>query len=211
MDEKIKKALKFLGLGYMLFFCFGVIPYFGTLIEFKGDNLATVIMLPLMAWWIFLLIFILNRDLGHDAKYINKTNAIKQSYKISFIFCAINFGLQILTAVFAKKFTPLPMILAISKNAPLSVICAVLALFSGSMILAPYYMRKFIGADVTYYVKHTTITYHDFGYSETKTSDSFIPSGQFIKMALWVSFLSLLLALTPATIIVLFVVYKKSK
>ena len=210
MDEKITKALKFLGLGYMLFFCFAFIPYFGALIGFEGDMLITVMMVPMMAWCIFFFIFIFSRDLGHEAKYINKPNAMKLSYKIATIFCAINIVCQILAVIFATTPTPLPMIL-FSQDAPLSVIFAVLALFSGSMILAPYYMSQFINADVTYYVKHTTKTYLDFGYSETTTSDRFILTGQFVRMSLWTSFLSLLSALTPATIILLFALYKKSK
>ena len=211
MDEKIKKALKFLGLGYMLFFCFAFIPYFGTLIGFETDTIAAVMMLPMVAWWIFLFIFIFSRNLGWEAKYINKADAMKQSYKIAMIFCGINVVFQILTVIFSTTPTPLPMILSISKDAPISVVFAVLALFSGSMILAPYYMSKFISADVNYYVKHTTTTYHDFGYSETTTSDKFILTGQFVRMSLWTSFLSVLLALTPATIIVFIVLWKKSK
>lgn len=211
MDEKLKKELKYLFFGYMLFFCIAVIPYFLTMIVFAGENLLTVIMLPLMAWWIFFFIVLFGRDLGHEAKYIKKQNAMKQSYKLSMIFSGINFVLQVLVAVFAKKFTPLPMILAISQNAKFSIILAVLALFFGSMILAPFYMRKFTNADVGYYVKHTTKTYLDFGYSETTTSDRFILSGQFVKASLLTSFLSILLSLTPATIIVFFVSYKRMK
>ena len=58
MDEKLKKALKYLFFGYMLFFCIAVIPYFITIIGFAKDYIATVIMLPLVAWWIFFFIVI---------------------------------------------------------------------------------------------------------------------------------------------------------
>ena len=91
MDEKLKKSLKYLFFGYMLFFCIALIPYFLTMIGFAGENLLTVVMIPLMAWWIFFFIVLFGRDLGHEAKYIKKQNAMQQSYKLSMIFSGINF------------------------------------------------------------------------------------------------------------------------
>lgn len=206
--EYFSRVMKFLGLGYMLFFCFALVPYLCTLIGFESELLVIGVMLPLMAWWVFLLIFILSRDLSLPAQYMNKASAKEKSYSIAMIFCAINIVFQVLTLIVSDHPTPIPMIFSISHSAPLTVVFAVIALLSGSMILAPHFLNQLFYADLNYYVKHTTTTYLDFGYSETVTSDKYIKKGQFIRMALWTSFLSILLALTPASIVVFFVLWR---
>lgn len=211
MGDEFKKVMKFLGLGYMLFFCFALVPYLCALIGTESDLLVVGVMLPLMAWWIFLLIFILSRDLSWEAKYIDKKSARESAYDVARVFCALNIAFQVLSLVFAEYATPIPVLTALSDETSLAVIFAALALLSGSMILAPHFMRQLFNADLNYYVKHTTTTYLDFGYSETVTSDKFIKKGQFIRMALWTSFLSILLAVTPATIIVFLVLCIKKK
>ena len=203
--------MKFLGLGYMLFFCFALVPYVCTLIGFESQLVVVGIMLPLMAWWVFLLIFILSRDLSLEAKYMDFASARAKAHGIAIVFCAINIVFQVLTVIFAETPTPIPLIFSISHDAPLSVVFAIIALLSGSMILAPHFVSQLSNADLNYYVKHTTTTYLDYGYSETVTSDKYIKKGQFIRMALWTSFLSILLAVTPATIIVFFVLLFKKK
>ena len=205
MDDKIKKVLRFLGLGYMLFFCLGIIPYFGLLIGFKGEKLATVMLFPMVAWWIFFFIFLFSRDLGYESKNIKRESALKIAYIIAIIFSNLNLLFQICIIIFSKEITVIPMILSVLTKNPVAVIFAIFALFFGAMIFAPLFIHQFANADTNYYVKHTTTTYHDFGYSETKTSGRFIRTGQFVRMALLSSFLSFLLAVTPAVIIPLII------
>jgi hypothetical protein len=211
MNEKIKKSLYFLGLGYMLYFCLGIIPYLGLLIGFKGEKLATIMIFPMIAWWICFFAFIASKDLGNEAKFLKVEQAMKVSYILSIIFCALNIVMQIAIIIVSKKITVLPMILSVISASPWVVFMAILALLSGSMILAPLFMHQFTNADLGNYVKRTTTTYLDLGYSETKVSDRFVKTGQFVRMSLLSSLLSILTALTPAVIIVFIISIIKLK
>lgn len=211
MNDKLKKSLRFLWLGYMLFFCLGFIPYFGLLIGFEGEKLATVMLFPMVAWWIFFFYFIASKNLGHEAKHIDKEDAMNISYKIAIISCVFNIVFQVCVVIFSGKISVLPMILSVLTKKSLAVIFAMFALFSSSMILTPLYMHLFTNAYTGYFVKRTTTTYLDFGYSETKTSDKFIKTGQFVKMSLFTSFLSILISITPAVIIALIIFIIKLK